>query len=108
MPPFQALAAQLVAEVPIIALERLLEVLDRPDNIAAGGRVCGRDCTGPVGQICGLRCNPPAGAPGVVDRDGRLPMTAADLTAIREDLSQLRKAVLDEFTPYLDRLRADY
>lgn len=109
MSPFQALAAQIVAEIPITRLQGLLQATPHePDTFTVGGGFCGNNCVGNVGSVCGIKCNPPAGAPGVIDRDGELAITVSDLKAIRDDLPQLRQAVLDEFTPHLDRLRANY
>lgn len=106
MSAFNELAAELVAEVPITRLQHLFEsARDGEDAFTAGGGFCGNNCSGASGSVCGIKCNPPAGAHDVIDREGLLALTEAELKTIRGDLPQLRQAVFNELVPHLDELR---
>lgn len=106
MSAFNDLAALLVTEIPLTRLQRLFEAAPKdPDAFTAGGGFCGNNCSGSTGSVCGIRCNPPAGAPDVIDREGRLALASGDLEDIRKDLPQLRRAVRDQITPHVERLK---
>ena len=104
MAPFQKIAKHLVAEVPVAKLQGLLKEPSSEIAAVAGG-VCGGGCDGHSGSWCGLRCKPVAGAPGVVDRDGQLKLSAKDLQDIRANFPKLREAVARQIEFYLDRLQ---
>lgn len=110
MSVFNRLATHLVAEVPVTTLQAILE---RPDDEAlpASGILCGGGCRpdpGPAhGLLCGFSCRPTviAGAPGIVDPDGALGVTAEDLENVRKSLPRLRRAVVDQIEANLAALR---
>lgn len=100
MKAFGTLAKYLIAEMPVAKLQEQLGGGERYD-----GALCGGNCGGPVdGMLCGGGCRPKIGAPDVIDPEGRLGLTAQDLTAIRNDMPQLRKAVLDQLRTHLHQI----
>lgn len=101
MEAFEKLAKQLIAEMPVAKLQEQLGGGERFD-----GLVCGGSCGGPVdGLLCGSGCRPKIGAPDVIDPEGRSGLTASDLAQIRNDLPQLRKAVMDQLRTHIHQLR---
>ena len=104
MPPFQKLAKHLVTEIPVAKLQASLKL--QPGLIqASSGGFCGKGCTGVEGKVCGLDCKPKASATDVIDREGRLGLTAKDLTDIRKDFPKLRQAVARQIEVHLNKLR---
>ena len=100
MEAFGKLAQQLIAEMPVAKLQEQLGGGKRFD-----GGLCGGNCGGPIdGMLCGLGCRPKSGAPDVIDPEGRSGLTAQDLAAIRNDMPQLRKAVLDQLRTHLHQI----
>jgi len=110
MPPFQKLAKHLVTEIPVAQLQVILRRPPREDSLPPySGTLCGGGCgarPGLNGTLCGLGCTPKAAsAPGVIDREGRLGLTAKDLTDIRKDFPKLRQAVARQLEAHLGKLR---
>lgn len=106
MNAFEKLADHMLSELPIAQLQEMLD--ESPGPIERNGAVCGGNCGGApggTGVLCGLGCRPPAGAPKVLDREGRLGLTADDLNAIRADFPRLRQTVVDQLTAHLNQLR---
>lgn len=110
MSALEKVAAGLVAEVPIGALQELLgPKLD--DVPVTGGILCGGGCASINdalnGVLCGFGCKPVliAGAQGVVDSDGVLALTTEDLNALRNDLPKLRGAVVYQIEKHLNALK---
>jgi len=104
MPPFQKLAKHMVVEMPVAKLQAILKLQPGLVQSSSGG-FCGKGCPGVEGKACGLDCRPKASATDVIDREGRLGLTAKDLTAIRKDLPKLRQAVARQVEVHLGRLR---
>lgn len=104
MPAIEQLATHLVAEVPVTRLQALLR-RNPVDEPMFDGILCGGNCTGKDGAFCGSGCGPHQAAEGIIDRDGRLGLTAKDLSDIRYDIPALRRAVIGQLDVQLARLK---
>src|SRR5690606_4873300 len=100
MSAFQELATHLVAEIPIARLQVLLRRPPEPEP-AFDGLLCGGNCSGKDGAFCGSTCNPQNDAPDMLDREGKLGLSTADLSEIRNDFPRLRQAVVEQVDMHL-------
>src|SRR5262245_36531078 len=105
MPSFQKLAKHLVTEISLTQLQVILRRPPREGPIAVSGFGCGGHCSGEAGAWCGFDCRAAGITPGVIDREGRLRLTAKDVTDIRKNFPKLRQAVARQVEAHLDKLR---
>ena len=93
----------LVEEIPVARFRSILA--DPKGAASSGGDWCGGDCGHTSGNKCGLKCAVPRGAGDVIDPEGRLGITQAELSQIRAKSPSLRQAVVKELQAQIDRLR---